>query len=117
MASDLTSLHERFGDADVFLDEKGAKINGQWVGSPTPNEHDILTGTQRDGTLAAGKTCDDWTSVDATKTAIVGHSDGLGPNQSTDAMYRPWNTSHENGSCADTAPKGGAGRIYCFATN
>jgi hypothetical protein len=23
--------------------------------------------------------------------------------------------SHENGSCADTAPRGGGGRIYCFA--
>ena len=50
-------------------------------------------------------------------TAQVGHSDGLGPNMSADAMYRPWNTVHENGSCGDTAPKGGSGRIYCFAAD
>ncbi|RYE94671.1 MAG: hypothetical protein EOO75_01355 [Myxococcales bacterium] len=115
VAADLTSLHERFGDADVFLDEKGAKVNGQWVGSPTPNEHDILTGTKRDGTLDAGKTCGDWTSGDATKFATVGHSDGLGPGSSADPQYRPWNAVHDNGSCADTAPKGGSGRVYCFA--
>lgn len=31
-------------------------------------------------------------------------------------MYRPWNSVHENGSCGDTAPKGGS-RIYCFAVD
>jgi hypothetical protein len=117
VAADLTTLHERFGDYTVFLDEKGETIPGQWANSPTPNQHDILTGTNRDGTLAPGKTCADWTSEDTVMTAIVGHSDGLGPNMSADPMYRPWNTVHENGSCSDTAPKGGAGRIYCFAVN
>ncbi len=117
VAADLKTLHERFGDHTVFLDEKGEMVPGQWANSPTPNEHDILTGSKRDGTLEPGKTCDDWTSEDVTMTAIVGHSDGLGPNMSADPMYRPWNTVHENGSCGDTAPKGGSGRIYCFAAN
>ena len=36
-------------------------INGQWTGSPTPNQHDILTGSNADGTLIPGKTCSDWT--------------------------------------------------------
>lgn len=117
VAADLTTLHEAFGDYMIFLDEKGEPINGQWPGSPQPNEHDILTGTQRDGTVLVGQTCDDWTSEDPVKTAQVGHSDGLGPGGSNMDMYRPWNAVHPNGNCGDTAPKGGSGRIYCFATD
>jgi len=33
----------------------------------------------------------------------------------TTGTYTSWNSSHENGGCNDTAPKGGAGRLYCFA--
>lgn len=115
LAQGLAALHEASGDAELFLDENGAKINGQWQGSPTPNQHDILTGSAADGTLLAGKTCADWSSDAADLTAQVGHSDGLGPNMNSAAPYNSWNSAHENGSCADTAPKGGAGRLYCFA--
>jgi hypothetical protein len=117
LAEDLDELHALEGDADLFLDEKGKKVNGQWVGSPTPNEHDILTGTNADGTLLQGMTCDDWTSEDSTKTARVGHSDGLGPMQNSAAPYNSWNSVHENAGCNDTAPRGGAGKIYCFAVS
>lgn len=115
LAADLAALHARKGDPAVFLDEHGAKINGQWAGSPTPNQHDILTGSNADGTLAAGLTCDDWTSEDAAKFAEVGHSDGLGPNMNGSPPYDSWNSVHTNGGCHDTAPKGGSGRVYCFA--
>ncbi|MGK3995842.1 DUF1554 domain-containing protein [Sorangium sp. So ce1024] len=117
VAANLEELHARDGDHTVFLDENGAMVPGQWAGSPQPNQHDILTGTDRDGTLKAGETCADWTSEAENMTAWVGHSDGTGPNQSTAEMYRPWNSVHQNGSCADTAPKGGNGRIYCFAAD
>jgi hypothetical protein len=115
VAQSVEELHARFGDYTVFIDEKGEPIPGQWPNSPKPVEHDILTGSNRDGTLAVGKTCADWTSEDLNLAAVVGHSDGMGPGGSTDDMYRPWNTVHDNQSCADTAPRGGAGRIYCFA--
>lgn len=115
VAANLEELHARDGDHEVFLDEHGEMVPGQWMGSPTPNEHDILTGSNKDGTLAVGKTCEDWNSEDPTLFAMVGHSDGLGPMMSDAEMYRPWNSVHENGGCHDTAPKGGAGRIYCFA--
>ena len=49
--------------------------------------------------------------------AQVGHSDGLGPNASTSGTLSSWNSAHANESCANTAPRGGSGRIYCFATN
>lgn len=115
LATDLESLHALEGDADLFLDENGEKVPGQWMGSPMPNEHDILTGSDRDGMLLVGKTCEDWTSESAMLFAQVGHSDGLGPGGDDSDMYRPWNSVHESGGCNDTAPKGGAGRIYCFA--
>jgi hypothetical protein len=115
VAADLAALHTRLGDHTVFLDEKGAMVPGQWPNSPKPNEHDIFTGSNLDGTVVPGKTCADWTSTDAALFGWVGHSDGLGPMMSMEPQYRPWNSVHENGGCNDTAPRGGAGRVYCFA--
>jgi hypothetical protein len=116
----------------VFIDEHGDMIDGQWTGSPGPLEHDILTGSNADGTVAMGKTCLDWTSDvgpgDAGRpdggeqhVARVGHTDGLGPMCSmamdSNAMrdVTSWNSAHDNLGCNDTRPAGGAGRIYCFA--
>lgn len=118
LAQDVAALHALpGGNPELFLDEKGQKINGQWTGSPTPLEHDILTGSTAMGTLLAGETCADWTSVDTKPTAQVGHTDGLGPGMSMAPPYNSWNSAHANGGCANTAPLGGAGRLYCFAIN
>ena len=117
VASNLTELHARKGDSTVFIDEKGQPINGQWSGSPSPVEHDIMTGSNADGTLMTGLTCGDWTSDSTTTVGQVGHSDGLGPNGDTSGTLSSWNSAHSNANCANTAPRGGAGRIYCFATN
>jgi hypothetical protein len=115
VASNVAELHARSGDAALFVDERGSRINGQWTGSPSPNQHDILTGSNTDGTLAVGLTCADWTSTSTTSAAQVGHSDGMGPNQSTAGALASWNAAHTSLNCADTAPRGGAGRFYCFA--
>jgi hypothetical protein len=123
VAANLTELHVRKGDADVFIDEIGGKIPGQWSGSPPTVEHDILTGSDKAGMVVAGKTCRDWTSaMPAPDIAVVGHTDGLGPNGVMMAPdggtdYTPWNSVHDNAGCDNTAPRGGAGRLYCFATN
>lgn len=115
VAKDLDELHARKGDADVFLDERRERVPGQWPNSPKPNAHDILTGSTAEGRVMAGKTCNDWTSEASDQQAQVGHSDGLGPGGDRSGKYAVWNSSHENGSCANTTPRGGAGRIYCFA--
>jgi len=126
IAADLATLHSGSvkGDHTLFIDEKGADINGQWNNSPTmatpdndgkKNEHDILTGSKSDGTVQADATCKDWTSDSAGDKAQVGHSDGMGPQQATTGAYSSWNSSHTSGSCAATWMAGGAGRIYCFA--
>lgn len=131
LANDVTSLHARKGDPSVFLDEQGTMINGQWTSSPSPVEHDIMTGSNPDGTVAMGKTCEDWTSDRGPSdggvldgggglVARVGHSDGLGPqcSMSTSPInYTSWNSAHDNASCDNTEPLGGAGRIYCFKAN
>ncbi|MBV9949666.1 MAG: hypothetical protein JOZ69_22685, partial [Myxococcales bacterium] len=128
LAMNLTDLHARKGDPAVFLDEHGNMINGQWTQSLSPLEHDILTGTNADGTLAPGKTCLDWTSAMPADAGVpdggelfvarVGHTDGFGPNCSTATTpnnVTSWNSAHDNAGCDNTAPRGGAGRIYCFA--
>ncbi len=115
LASNLTELHSRSGNAELFVDERGQRINGQWAGSPTPNEHDILTGSAADGTVLTGLTCAGWTSASADLQAQVGHSDGLGPGASSAGALASWNSSHTSASCANTAPRGGAGRFYCFS--
>lgn len=115
IASNLAELHSRTGNADAFVDERGQRINGQWPGSPSPNQHDILTGSTAEGTVMAGFTCADWTSQSPDLQGQVGHSDGLGPGGSTAGALSSWNSSHLNLSCANTAPRGGAGRLYCFA--
>ena len=118
LAQNVAALHALpGGNPELFLDEKGQKINGQWTASPTPLEHDILTGSTAMGTVLAGQTCADWTSVSTMQTAQVGHADVLGPGMSMVPPYNSWNSAHTNGSCSDTGPKGGAGRLYCFAIN
>ena len=115
VANNVGELHARTGDAALFVDERGIRINGQWTGSPSPVQHDILTGSNADGTLLRGFTCADWTSSSSADVGQVGHSDGMGPGQSTAGTLASWNSAHANQNCADTIPRGGAGRVYCFA--
>jgi hypothetical protein len=134
IAANLTDLHNRKGDPTVFIDERGAMIDGQWTGSVPPPKHDVLTGSNQDGTLAVGKTCSDWTSSSPVPdggapdggslfVARVGHTDGLGPRCSTtpapqnNADVTSWNSAHDTASCGDIMSRGGVGHIYCFATN
>jgi hypothetical protein len=119
IANNVTELHgaTRSGDHTLYITEMGGDVNGNWVGSPKPVEHDILTGSNIDGTLKPNETCKDWTSTANADKAWVGHADGLGPGADPTPPYNSWNSAHENGGCDNTAPKGGAGRLYCFAIN
>jgi hypothetical protein len=94
------------------LNEKGEVING--VGD-TPNRHDMLTGSQLDGTAftdGADHTCGNWTSSGA-GTAQLGHSDRTGGGNTS------WNSTHPSRGCSqeNLVSTGGAGLFYCFATN
>jgi hypothetical protein len=91
-------------DLKLMLDEKGGTVPG--------NQHDILTGSKADGTVIANATCMDWTSNAAAMNAQVGHTD-------LPAMFSAsWNSAHTaNCSAMGLMMVGGAGRLYCFATD
>jgi len=96
------------------LTEKGEMVNGR---GDSPNKHDILTGSQTDGTAFAGaddRTCGNWTKS-GDGAAQVGHHDRMGLNEEPPA--KSWNSSHPSRGCSDAAliGTGGAGRLYCFA--
>ena len=94
------------------ISEKGEPIKG--VGD-TPNQHDILTGSQTDGrayTDGADHTCGNWTSG-AAGTAQLGHHDRTGGGNTS------WNAVHPSRGCSqeNLVATGGAGLLYCFAIN
>jgi len=113
IATDVTNLHSADNKLTkaTALSETGAEINGR---GDEPNQHDILTGSNPDGTLAAGQTCGDWT-LNGEGSAIVGHSDRTGLDDSDAA--KSWNSSHPSRGCSqeNLVGTGGAGLLYCFA--
>ena len=122
VAQNLAELHgdtveqARIGNAlgkQLSKTEKNTVVNG--VGD-TPNQHDILTGSQPDGrafTDAADHTCSNWTSNAATGIAQLGHSDKQGGGNGS------WNAAHPSRGCGqqNLVSTGGAGLLYCFAVN
>jgi hypothetical protein len=119
IAKDLGDLHGgNTISKETALTEKGDTVNGR---GDTPNMHDILTGTQPDGTAFAegeDRTCGNWTKGGAEGAAMVGHHDRMGLSDAPPA--KSWNSSHPTrGGCSQDALKGtgGAGLIYCFAAN
>lgn len=107
VAADLEALHsaEHRISSWSALTATGNRIPGTgWA----PNRHDVLTGSQSDGTAypdGEDMTCGNWTSSDE-GTARVGHHDW--PN---------WNSAHNSQGCSQQAliNTGGDGLFYCFA--
>lgn len=117
IAKDVAELHGANGlTKQTALTESGEIVSGR--GDPV-NTHDILTGSQPDGTaFAAGddRTCGNWTRGGAEGAVMLGHSDRTGLDDSVAA--HSWNASHlSRGGCSSAALKstGGSGRLYCFA--
>ena len=113
IATDVANLHSESNNItkETALSETGAITKGR---GDDPNQHDMLTGTNADGTLAAGQTCGDWT-LDGEGTAMLGHSDRMGPD--TLATATSWNAAHGSRGCSqdNLVSTGGAGLFYCFA--
>ena len=114
--ADLHSANNKISAATA-LNEKGGSPNYLGGNPPaplaTPLQHDILTGTNEDGTKNAA-TCNNWTDG-ADATAMLGHADRMGRNPGLNS----WNAIHPSQGCSleKLAPSGGAGFFYCFATN
>ena len=121
VAKDVAELHGTNNlTKQTALTEKGDVNNGR---GDTPNKHDILTGSQPDGTAFSGDkdmTCKNYTSS-TQGSVMLGHADRTGLTD--DAVAKSWNSSHPSrgaeGGCsqADLKGTGGDGLLYCFAAN
>ena len=122
IAKDVADLHSASNNLtkETALTEKGEVNNGR---GDTPNRHDILTGSQADGTAfppGTDRTCGNWLSS-AQGAAMLGHADRQGLRD--DEASHSWNSSHPSrgpdGGCsqADLRSTGGDGLLYCFAVN
>ena len=112
---DLHSGHNTL-DKQTALTEKGEMVKGR---GDTPNEHDILTGSDAGGyfsTAGGDTTCGNWTKS-GEGSAIVGHHDLQGLKDTR--HMKSWNSSHGSRGCSQDQLKasGGAGLVYCFAAN
>jgi hypothetical protein len=111
IAANVDELHSAKNNlnAETALTEKGGM----------PSRHDILTGSQMNGTAFTDNmdhTCNNWTSS-STGSASLGHYDRRGLSDTEQA--RSWNSSHPSKGCSqdDLRGTGGDGLLYCFATN
>jgi hypothetical protein len=118
IANDVDELHGTNNlTKETALSEGGDVVNGR---GDDPNRHDILTGSQPDGTAFPGgedRTCGNWTSS-GDGAAMVGHHDRQGLRD--DEPSRSWNSSHPSrGGCSQEALQGtgGDGLFYCFAAD
>lgn len=111
IAANVAELHSDKNNLtkETQLTEKGAIVNGR---GDKPNTHDILTGSNMDGT-ATENTCSNWTSAASDVNGMVGHHDrdGGGTNP------KSWNSAHSSKGCSqeNLVATGGAGLYYCFA--
>jgi hypothetical protein len=115
VAKDVTDLHSdnaKLGK-ETSLTEKGGTVNGR---GDSPNMHDILTGSDLDGSVFVGgdgyTNCDNWTS-DGEGSARLGHLDRQGGGQNPTS----WNSAHSSRGCSqeNLQATGGNGFFYCFA--
>lgn len=117
VASDIDDLHSdnnKLGK-EHSIGENGEVINGR---GDTPNRHDILTGSNLDGTAftdGEDHTCRDWTYSGSDGSAQVGHHDRTGGG----ANPTSWNNAHPSRGCSqsDLQGTGGDGLYYCFAAD
>jgi hypothetical protein len=118
IAEDVDDLHSDSKISnETALDENGdappyfVMVDGE-AQRPEGLAHDILTGTNEDGTANAA-TCNDWTDGSADSTGMLGHADRIGMNPGLNS----WNAIHASRGCdlPSLVATGGAGLLYCFA--
>lgn len=117
MATGVDNLHYDNSNFNwqYTLDENGDQFASRIDGDPDFTEHDVLTGSQLDGTAfppGEDQTCGNWTS-NGEGSARVGHAD----RYSFTTPGSSWNSSHGTPGCSQEAlvSVGGAGLLYCFA--
>lgn len=116
IAENVAQLHSDAANLtkESILTEQGSMVNGR---GDTPNMHDILTGSNMDGTVSTAEghdACANWTSS-GEGSAAVGHHDRVGGGQNPTS----WNSAHGSRGCSqeNLQATGGNGYYYCFATD
>ena len=120
IAIDVEDLHSESNNltAKTAITERGDTLKTE------PQQHDILTGSTRDGrawnynllddlNLEKGAmTCNNYTSDAEDQFVMLGHHDRSGS-----APISPWNAAHPSVGCSEAklASTGSAGLLYCFA--
>jgi hypothetical protein len=110
---DLHGAGNKLG-AETSLTERGQKLPGFGF---SPNYHDVMTGSQLDGTAFPGNmnlTCNNYSSSQFGKVE-VGHLDRTG---GADTVYQhSFNSAHQSRDCTQEGLRatGGNGLTYCFA--
>lgn len=110
IAANLDDLH---GPGNTLGGTTSLDENGHFI---VASFHDILTGSNMDGTAATGDVnCRNWTSTQG--HAIVGHSNKAGAIG--DDRARSWNSAHLSAGCTVPALQslGSRGLLYCFAVD
>jgi hypothetical protein len=110
IAASLDDLH---GPANKLGGRTSLDEHGNFVPA---NAHDILTGSNADGTVADGdSTCQNWTSTEG--HAMVGHSNKVGSLGGD--RVRSWNSAHVSEGCSLPALQklGSGARLYCFGAD
>jgi len=115
IANDVDELHSEAANLtkESILTEMGEMVNGR---GDDPNMHDILTGSNMDGTAYTGEeydNCGNWMSNAEDGSAAVGHHDRIGGGQNPTS----WNSAHASRGCSqeNLQGTGGNGFFYCFA--
>ena len=112
VAASPANLHSEDNNLtkETALNEMGAVVNGF---GDEPNQHDIVTGSNADGTASAN-TCNNWMGGEGA-IATVGHHDRIGGGPTGPS----WNSAHNSragcGELANLNLSGGQGYLYCFA--
>jgi hypothetical protein len=117
IADNVANLHSDNNNLnkETALDERGNRVNAR---GDKPNKHDMLTGSQPDGTAypaSPNLTCQNWTVGNAGNlagAAQVGHHDREGNSPGISS----WNSAHASRGCGqeDLKASGGDGLFYCF---
>ena len=109
IAASVDELHSESVNLtrETALTEAGAQV--------APARHDILTGSNADGTLftKGDATCRGWTSLGDGR-AMLGHHNRTGGGQGDS-----WNAAHLSRGCSQSALRAslGDGLLYCFAAD
>ena len=113
VASSVANLHSDDNNMtrETELNELGELVNGR---EQSPNQHDILTGSNLDGT-ASENTCNNWSTDTADSSAMVGHFDRTGGGDNPTS----WNSAHASRGCSleNLRGSGGEGYIFCFVAD